>query len=167
MKVSTHLHVEEIMHPQLIDRFGPPLCRKVLKKKRQYLIDTFESIRALVGEPCTINDYMYSLPYKKAVRAGHPGYSAIAGRRDLFVNSGVRIFSDPVGKALSTHYLWNAFDVKFATADPVDVQKRIMDKPLDFPYIVRMENAEITKTWLHVEADKIRLPDEFIEVFDP
>jgi len=164
MKVSANLHVEEITHPWIIDKFGRERCRKVIQRSRWYLLDGFEHIRDLVGEPCTINNYMYDSAYKKAIKSGHQGYPAIKGRKDLYINSGARIFNDPIGKALSTHYIWDTLDIKFKSAKPVAVQQAIMGDENAYPYILRMENAEVTKTWLHVEFG-VRQSD--IDVFNP
>jgi len=57
-------------------------------------------------------------------------------------------------------------DCKFYDATPIKVQKYLLEHQDDFPYIVRMEDAKITKTWLHVEVGKRPLGQK-IKVFKP
>lgn len=160
MKVSANLHVEDIMHPRMVDQFGLMLCRKVLKERRWYLLETYEQIRELAGEHAMINNYGDDLAYRKAISAGHPGYSVIKGR-NLHINNGVRIFSDPVGKDLSANYLWDAMILRFPVVEPAYIKQWILDYSDDYPYIIKIGSDEA----LHVEVAKVRLQD--IEVFNP
>jgi len=160
MKISLHLHVESMFHPRLIDMFGPLRCAKVIKKHRGYLIETYEQIRELAGEPVTVNDYGDDLAYRRAIDAGHPGFSVLKGRK-LHMNNGIRIISDPVGTDLSIHYLWDAMTLIFQTVEPGYIKQWILDNSDDFPHIVKMGSDEA----LHVEVAQARVSD--IEVFDP
>ena len=160
MKVSAHLHVEDIIHPWLIDRFGLMLCKRRLKKSRQYLLDTYEQIRELAGEHVMVNNYGDDLAYRRAVSMGHPGYSVIKGR-PLHINNGVRIFNDPIGTDLSAHYLWDAMILRCATVEPGYLKQWILDNPEDFPHIVRIGSNDA----LHIEVAKTR--DHSIEIYNP
>lgn len=81
-----------------------------------------------------------------------------------FIDSGLRMPDGDVGARLSAHRFGCAADLKFLDADPEQVQHYINQNNVVYPHITRMENAAITKTWLHVEVGQ-RYGD--IVVFDP
>ncbi len=129
MKLTTNFQLEELVHPEIYDRIGSrsfDFLNPLLPLAVQGLRDEFGSI--------TVNDWVWG---------------------GNFINSGLRMPNYPDGFAeLSSHRFGCAADCKFADADPLQVQLYIKSHADDFPYITRMENAEITKTWLHVEVGK-------------
>ena len=80
--------------------------------------------------------------------------------------TGLRHHDDPVGAGLSAHYFMCATDCKIKGRNLEGLQNQILDNPHLHPYIVRMENAAVTKSWLHIQWG-YRLPNEQIEVFRP
>ena len=126
--------------------FGVSRSKRALELYAKDMLKGLETLSDWIGnESITINDYKWN------------------GR---FKNSGVRLMSDPVGSALSGHYAWCCTDCKFKERTAQSVQESILDSPNMHPHIVRMENAAITKNWLHIQYG-YRMPDEQIIVFNP
>ncbi|CAB4223380.1 hypothetical protein UFOVP1670_35 [uncultured Caudovirales phage] len=66
-----------------------------------------------------------------------------------FKESGLRDWDTSTGAQYSMHKMGKATDWKFQAADPQEVQAYVIAHPEEFPYLTTMENAAITKTWLH------------------
>ncbi len=146
MKVTKHFSAEEILHPSIIETYGLATCKFALETYALEMLKALETMSDFISnEPIIINDYKWG---------------------GGFTNSGVRVMSDPVGSALSGHYAWRCCDLKFKTRDPIAVQDSIMENQHMHPNIVRMEDARITKTWLHLQFGT-RLPNEHIAIFKP
>lgn len=81
-----------------------------------------------------------------------------------FVNSGLRVPNGKVGARFSAHKFGCGGDCKFEDIEPIEVQNYIIMHPDKFTAITRLENALVTKTWLHVEAG---VRTRSIKVFNP
>ena len=138
MKLSPHFFLQELVHPDIYHKVGDR-CKDFLHPN---LIVNCEAIRDIAGAT-TINDWS---------RGGN------------FKSSGLRT-PDDIGAFLSSHKFGCAADLKFKDITPLEVQRLILAEPHKFPYISRMENAVITKTWLHIESCDYRQGD--IIVFNP
>lgn len=139
MKLTTNFQLEELVHPDIYDKVGDrafDFLNPLLPLALQGLRDEFGSI--------TVNDWVWG---------------------GNFVDSGLRLPHGTVGAKLSSHRFGAAADCKFAEADPAQLQHYIKSNAGEFPYITRMENADITKTWLHVEVGK--RSSDFIIIFNP
>ena len=66
--------------------------------------------------------------------------------------SGLRTFDSEHFNPYSMHSFGKAFDIKFKHTTPLKVQKYILSNPKEFPYIQRLEDAKITKSWLHFDT---------------
>ena len=146
MKVSLNYHVEELVHPAIIDTWGVAKVAKYLSIYLPWFVHGQQSLREFAGVPLVVNNYMWDSDYKKF------GWKGIQDRTDLFINSGIRDMRYPLNKGFSAHY-FGATDSKPKGMSPVDLQNHILanESNLRVKYIVRMENAEVTKTWLHCQ----------------
>lgn len=143
-KLSQHFSVSELVNPDIIKKLGEIRAANFISP---FLIQTLEVIRARFG-PIVINGEFRGL---------------------TFTNSGLRKASyyKKLGimiESYSTHQYGNTADCKFPEATPAQIYDYILDNPDEFPFIVRMENAHITESWLHIECGKYR---DKIEVFNP
>lgn len=94
------------------------------------LLMTIDQLRERYGE-ITINNWADGGTFKES------------GLRDPFTTTGA---------AWSMHKFGRAADLKFAGKDVRDIQADILAHASDFPLLTCMENAEATKTWLHVDT---------------
>lgn len=145
MKISDNFSVKELVNDDIVDKLGENRAANIVSP---YLLKQLEALRLRFG-PITINDYEWG---------------------GMFKNSGVRkaSFYKRLGimrESYSTHQYGNTADLKFTDFTAIQVYDYIMDNQDEFPYIVRMENAHKTKTWLHVECGRYCLDN--IEVFNP
>lgn len=69
-----------------------------------------------------------------------------------FKESGLRNFNTLTGALYSMHKYGGAMDMKFRTVTPEEVSKYLLEHRTDFPELTCLENAEITKTWLHADC---------------
>ena len=138
MKLTSNFRAEEFIHPAIWNKIGD----RAVDFLNPRLVPTCQQLRDIFG-PIIVNDWY------------------IDGR---FEDSGLRMPQGIVGAALSSHRFGCAADLKLTDIDPISVQQHIIRHREHFPYVTRMENAEITKTWLHLETG-IRHGE--IHVFDP
>lgn len=138
MKLTTNFQLHEFVHPDHIEILGDRSADWL----NPNLATTVQDLRDLVGQ-ITICDWYWG------------------GR---FKDSGLRLITS-VGAAFSAHKGGCAADLKFKNRSPIDVQEMIMENQYKFPYISRMENAEITKTWLHCEVSTNR--NKAIKIYNP
>jgi len=91
---------------------------------------------------------------------------SIGGNYNL---SGWRPFDCKTGAKHSSHKFGRGLDLKFNTkgVDPILVQNYILKNQERFMKLglTRLENAEITKTWLHIDCSATGLDE--IYVFNP
>lgn len=151
MKISRHFTVQELVTPDIIAALGEKRAANLIST---YMIKELERMRNRFG-PIIVNN-------------GH------------YINSGLRASTfytkkhkcgmfktiDIIRQSYSTHQWGNTADLKFVNATPEEVYNYILLNQQQFPFIVRMENAHKTKTWLHVEFGLYRNEDD-IEVFNP
>ena len=142
MNLSTHFTVKELVDPETVEAMGEERAGNTV---HQVLVDTLEDLKdALNGAAIIVNNYEHGGNYKY---------------------SGVRPFTYLEGAKFSSHRYCNTADCKFGSGiSPIWVQRLILKHQDDFPNIVRMEDAAITKTWLHIETGKRSGP---IVVFKP
>lgn len=145
MKLTANFMLQELVHPDIFHKVGTR-CADFLHPE---LANTCQDIKDYIGnylghnESVTINSWMWN---------GH------------FESSGLRK-PDDIGAQLSSHKFGCAVDMKFKTISPLEVQELILANPDKFKHISRMEDASITKTWLHCEVTSNRVGD--IKVFKP
>ena len=152
-KVSTNFQLQEFVHPWLWSKFG----ERTYSMVHPLLFMLAQQLRDNYG-PITINDWLWKL---------HSGeYRNPRMWETCFTDSGLRLLTGGDGAKYSAHRWGYAGDMKFADADPQQLQSYIMSNQDEFPSIIRMENAAITKTWLHVEVGR-RLEGADIDVFNP
>jgi len=141
MQLSTHFSVKELVDPETVKVMGEVRAANTV---HQVLIDTLEDLKDhLNGALITVNSYEWG---------------------GNFRYSGVRPHTYTDGAKFSSHRYGNTADCKFEDLTATWVQQLILKHPEDFPNIVRMEDAAITKTWLHIECGKRSGP---IVVFKP
>lgn len=141
MKISEHFDIRELVHPDIYNH--PAIgdrCADFIHPNAKYAL---EDLREVFGA-ITVNDWM------------------IGGR---YEDSGLRLPGGSVGSPLSAHRFGCAFDLKFAQATPAEVFYHVLNNQRNFPLISRMESADYTPTWLHVEITTRRYGD--IIVFNP
>jgi len=127
MKVSDHFDLRELVSPEIYNRTN------ILDRAFDFINvnapGTLEYIRSIFGS-VTINTWHVGGNYK---------------------NSGLRSPDSSVGSKYSSHRFGCGFDLKFADSTPIDVYNYILSTPESFPFIRRMEDANKTVTWLHIE----------------
>lgn len=69
-----------------------------------------------------------------------------------FHESGLRDFATATGAGYSQHKFGGAFDLKFGAIAPTEVFDELLAHPEYAPMLTTMEDARITKTWLHVDC---------------
>jgi len=126
VNISTNFSIKELVDPETVEALGERARNVILP----FLPVTLEKLRDFTG-PIKVNDYEFGGNFKY---------------------SGTRPYTYKKGATFSSHRYGNTADCKFKDLTPVEVQKHIIENQDLYPHIVRMENAEITKTWLHVES---------------
>ena len=140
MKVSEHFDLRELVHPDIFNKIGA----RALDFLNCNAILTLEDLRDNFG-PITVNNDHLGGSYK---------------------DSGLRMPKGTVGAELSSHRFGTGFDLKFKDHKPEEVYFHILNNQGIYPYISRMENAERTVTWLHVEFCTNKHEGEII-IFNP
>lgn len=139
--LTEHFDLRELVHPGIYNKVGDR-CADFLNPN---LAPTLELIKVNFSEFITVNNWH------------------IGGK---FESSGLRDWHDPVGAGYSPHYYGTAADCKFRLHTPTQIYHMILNNQGIYPYIVRMESAEHTVTWLHIEvSSKPRVGD--IIIFNP
>lgn len=123
---AKYFTIDELVYPSLFESQGE---RSWLWLRRD-AIASLDAIREKFG-PCTVNNYKWGGPR---------------------VASGLRPLVGGVGAAMSLHRFGAAFDVVPHKATPVEVYEYILTHQHEFPHITRLENAHLTKTWLHFDV---------------
>ncbi len=142
MKISKHFDLRELVNPEIFNH--PAIGERALDFININAVPTLEVLRGEFG-PITINDWSTGGNYK---------------------NSGLRSPNSGVGAPLSAHRFGTGFDPKFKDHEAEYVYFHILNNQDKYPFIRRMENAEITKTWLHIEISTNKREDDII-VFNP
>ncbi len=140
MKLSENFDLRELVAPDIYEKIGERAADWI----NANTIETLEGLRADFG-PITINTW-------------HNGGS--------YRQSGIRSPDSHVGSKFSSHKFGCGFDLKFSGYDAETVFHNILKNPENYPFISRMENAEITKTWLHIEITSKKRQGN-IYVFNP
>ncbi len=145
MKASTHFDIKELVHPLFIEDHGEEKMVRVMKEYAPWLLVGLENLKDFIsGDSIIINDYKWGGHYK---------------------SSGLRHHDDPVGAEMSGHYYFRSMDCK-VKRNVKELQLDILDNQRLHPYILRMEDARHTPTWLHIDFG-YRLPNHKIRVFSP
>lgn len=131
--------IQELVYPSLAER-GEDFAWQFL---RPDAVASLDKIREKFG-PCTVNNYLWG---------------------GLRTASGLRPLVGGVGAAMSLHRFGAAFDVVPHKATPVEVYEYILTHQDQFPLIKRLENAHLTKTWLHFDVANTQSPT--ILTFNP
>jgi len=131
MRVSKHFDLRELVPPELYNKSN--IGDRVFDAINVNTPSVLEQLRAACG-PIMINTWHNGGSYK---------------------NSGLRAPDSLVGAKYSAHKMGTAFDLKFADTSPFSVFKNILAEPDKWPFIRRMEDASITKTWLHIEISTL------------
>ncbi|PCJ26705.1 MAG: hypothetical protein COA94_04730 [Rickettsiales bacterium] len=126
IRLEKNFILSELVHPALYKQFKGASYNMLNIR----LSPTLQSIRDVFGQ-MAINGFF-------------------KGR--LFKDSGLRLPHGKVGAKRSGHKFGYTADAKFYDTTPIEVQRHILEHQEDFPYITRMEDANITKTWLHIEV---------------
>jgi len=139
-KLSKNFKLKELVHLDIIERVGI----RAADFLHPCLVPTLQVLRDKFG-PAVVNGVFNNRTY---------------------TNSGLRLPNSSIGAPLSTHRFGNGADVKFKKNTPLAVQNYILNNQDIFPHITRLENAMLTKTWLHLEVGD-RKDGETITVFNP
>lgn len=142
MKISEHFDLKELVSPEIYNRSN--IKNRAFDFINVNVITVLEQLRAEYG-PITINTWHNGGSYK---------------------NSGLRAPDTDVGAKYSAHKFGTAFDLKFSDTVPPIVYSQILLEPDKWPFIRRMEDANETKTWLHIEVSTLEREGE-IYTFKP
>lgn len=142
MQLSKNFILQELIPPEIYNH--PAIGDRSVDFINCNTTNVLEKLRELFG-PITINNW-------------HTG-----GIRH---DSGFRAPDSETGAKYSAHRMGTGFDLKFSKSKPVDVYLHILNNQSDFPYISRMENAEITGTWLHIEICTNKRDGDIV-IFNP
>lgn len=138
MKLTANFKLKELVHPDIINRVGD----RAADFLHPELANTLQALRDRFGSIVVNGKY----------------------KGKEFTSSGLRLPYGKVGAILSSHKFGCAADCKFVDIEPIDVQNYIIQHQDEFPSITRLENALVTKTWLHVETG---VRENSIRVFNP
>lgn len=136
---AKHFKIQEVVYPSLAER-GEDFAWQFLRPEA---IISLDQIREKFGA-CTVNNYLWGGPRTA---------------------SGLRPPVGGVGAAMSLHRYGAAFDVVPHKATPIEVYEYILANQDQFPHIRRLENANLTKTWLHFDVANTQT--DKIVVFNP
>ena len=147
MKITEHFHIEELVAPQYIEKYG---AAKMIKVMRDYgyatpMLDGLERLREFLDEPIIINDYKFG---------------------GSFLDSGLRYRGESIGSDLSAHMFMLATDCKIKGRNIKDVQEDILMSSHLHPNIIRMEDYRDTPSWAHIQWG-YRKPNDQIQIFRP
>jgi hypothetical protein len=174
MKISENFDLKELVNPNIYSRIGDRAADFLNVNTPSVL----EDLRADFG-PITVNDWPFGGNYKDS---GLREPVIIPSKDDLLnviktmnVNRSdgdqkvydelVKLFKG-VGAPMSSHRFGCTFDLKFKDHKPEYVYFHILNNQDKYPYISRMENAERTVTWLHIEICTLPRKGDII-VFNP
>ena len=121
-----HFILQELVGPEFFAKWG----ERAWEWLRPELLETIDQLRRKFGS-ITINNW-------------HNG--------GVFKESGLRDFSANIGAEFSMHKFGVAMDCKFKDILPPLVQEHVLQHANQFPLLTCMEDAMITKTWLHVDV---------------
>ena len=138
MRLTTSFLLSELVDPDILERVGD----RAADFLHPELAPTLQKLRDRFGAICVNGTF----------------------RGKTFTESGLRHPKARTGASLSSHRFGTAADCKFYEATPIEVQRYILKHADEFPHITRMENAEVTVTWLHIEIGKRK---SSIYVFNP
>ena len=138
MKLSKNFSLSELVHPDIIAKVG----NRSADFLHPMAVGTLQALRDEFGS-ITVNGMFNG---------------------QVFKDSGLRLPHGHVGANLSSQKFGCGFDLKFSNRKPIEVQNHIILNQSDYPYITRIENALVTKTWLHLEIGE---RTNSIKVFNP
>lgn len=138
MRLTTSFQLSELVDPDILERVGD----RAADFLHPELAPTLQKLRDRLGA-ISVN-------------------GTFNGK--TFTESGLRHPKTRTGASLSAHRFGTAADCKFYEATPIEAQRYILKHADEFPYITRMENADVTVTWLHLEVGKRK---GSIYVFNP
>jgi hypothetical protein len=121
-----HFELHELVGPQIIKARGEAAWE--LLDPRALM--TLHALRKQFG-PCVINNW----------RTG-----------GSFKESGFRAADTSTGARYSQHKYGRAFDCKFRETTAQGAQSYILEHPGQFEFLTTLEDAAITKTWLHFDV---------------
>ena len=170
MKLTTNFQLQELVHPEIYAKVGER-CADWLHHD---LAPTLQQLRDDFG-PIEVNTWVWGGAFvDSGLRKGV--YDPTDNELQVLTS---RLFDDAITfenyreelkrmhskyAEFTAHRGGAAADAKFEDADPQQVQAYILANPDKYPTIVRMENAAITTTWLHLEVGTRRQP---IQIFNP
>ena len=164
MNVSKNYDIRELVHPAIIDSYGVTRVAKYIKKYSPLMVDGQQTLREFVGAPCTVNNYHWNSEYKKG------GWDAIKDNkvllRQLRINSGLRDMRNPLNNGFSGHFFMCCTDSIQDKYSSIELQNLILEESRQHPYIVRLEDANYTNGWNHVQYG-YRFPNQQIDVYKP
>lgn len=126
MRLSANFTLSELVAPDIIDTVG----NRAADFLHPELVPTIQRLRDEFGSIVVNGTY----------------------NGQTFTESGLRSPKTRTGAALSAHRFGVACDLKFYGTTPEGVQRHILKHASKYPCITRIENAEITKSWLHIEV---------------
>ena len=129
-----HFLLQELVGPEIFKARGDR-CWEMLNPA---LLRTLDLLRKRYG-PLTINNWESAGPFQE---------------------SGMRDFDTPTGAKFSMHKFGCAADLKPKNISPEEMQKDILLHAADYPLLTCMENAAITRTWLHVDVRNHNQPQQ-------
>lgn len=142
MILSDHFSLEELVAPEIYEHSA--IGGRAEDFINVNTVPTLEDLRADFG-PITVNDWHIGGSYK---------------------DSGLRSPNSTVGAKLSAHRFGTGFDLKFNDHKAEFVYFHILNNQDKYPFIRRMENAEHTRTWLHIEISTNHRNGDII-IFNP
>jgi hypothetical protein len=143
--------IGELVQPEIITALGAERC---VDKIGWFVATGLDFIR---------EDYEKEVKARGLFKSKSDAWIIINGRFGgmNFKYSGVRAPDCPIGAKFSKHKEWRAFDLK---CNHLDVLVEIIKERHQFYGINRIENPEITKTWLHVEFGHV---EHYLYIFNP
>lgn len=142
MNLSPHFILQELVSPEIFKHSA--IGERSIDFINVNAVSTLEDLRGDFGA-ITINDWHVGGNYK---------------------NSGLRSPTCSVGAIFSAHRFGTGFDLKFSDHKAEYVYFHILNNQGKYPFISRMENAERTRSWLHIELSTFTRNGDIV-IFNP
>lgn len=121
-----HFKITELVYPTFHAKWGERAWDWLNPK----LLITLDELRARFGS-LKINDWEFGGQFRE---------------------SGLRAFDTKTGASDSLHKYGCAADIKSPTTSAEEMQREILAHPDRFPMLTAMEDAAVTRTWLHIDV---------------
>lgn len=171
MMLSQNFDARELIHKEIWEH--PAIGVRAINWLHHNLVPTLEEIKHNTADILTVNNWHWGgnrynaglrpslvIPTMEEINAIITG----SGSASKMYSDLVEAFKG-VGASLSGHKYGNCADVVPKNITAEELYYHILSNADKYPYIIRIEDINITPGWVHLEVGEKRLGD--IEIFKP